>query len=100
MDCGAVSASKKRDGKRGRPSLPEQAAAAAMVAQARERGLELTGPDGLLKLFTKNVLETALSEEMTAHLGHEKNRAGADRETSNIRNGSRSKTVMSDAVGE
>jgi putative transposase len=51
---------------------PEQAAAAAMVAEARERGLELTGPDGLLKLFTKNVLETALNEEMTEHLGHEK----------------------------
>jgi transposase-like protein len=42
-------------------------------AQARERGLALTGPDGLLKLFTKNVLETALNEEMTEHLGYEKN---------------------------
>jgi hypothetical protein len=30
-----------------------------MVAEAQRRGLELTGPDGLLKLFTKNVLETA-----------------------------------------
>jgi transposase-like protein len=99
MNSGAVSAS-TRDRKQGRQLSPEQAAAAAMVAQAREQGLELTGPDGLLKLFTKNVLETALNEEMTAHLGHEKNRAGADRETSNIRNGSRSKTVMSDAVGE
>ena len=48
---------------------PEQAAAAAMVAEARQRGLELTGPDGLLKLFTKNVLETALNEELTEHLG-------------------------------
>lgn len=36
---------------------PEQAAAAAMVAEAKARGLALTGPDGLLKLFTKNVLE-------------------------------------------
>ena len=36
---------------------PEQAAAAAMVAEAKARGLELTGPNGLLKLFTKNVLE-------------------------------------------
>jgi putative transposase len=32
---------------------PEQAAAAAMVAEARRRGLELTGPNDLLKLFTK-----------------------------------------------
>lgn len=95
-----MSTSKKRDRKQGRQSSPEQAAAAAMVAAAREQGLELTGPDGLLKLFTKNVLETALNEEMTAHLGHEKNRAEPGRDTSNIRNGSRSKTVVSDAVGE
>jgi transposase-like protein len=60
----------------------------------------LTGPDGLLKLFTKNVLETALNEEMTEHLGHEKNQAEADRESTNVRTGSRSKTVVSDAAGE
>jgi Transposase, Mutator family len=80
--------------------LPEQAAAAAMVAEARSRGWELTGPKGLLKLFMKNVLETALGEEMTEHLGHEKNCAGASRESTNVRNGTRSKTVISDAVGE
>jgi putative transposase len=39
----------------------EQAAAAAMAAEAKARGLALTGPDGLLKLFTKNALETALN---------------------------------------
>jgi hypothetical protein len=53
-----------------------------------------------LKLFTKNVLETALGEEMTERLGHEKNCAGASRESTNVRNGTRSKTVISDAVGE
>jgi hypothetical protein len=37
---------------------------------------------------------------MTEHLGYEKNGAGRDRESANIRNGSRSKTVISDAVGE
>jgi putative transposase len=79
---------------------PEQAAAAAMVAQARQRGLELTGPGGLLKLFTKNVLETALNEEMTEHLGHAKNHAQAGRDSANVRNGTRPKTVISDAVGE
>uniref|UniRef100_UPI0026B8A691 transposase n=1 Tax=Prauserella endophytica TaxID=1592324 RepID=UPI0026B8A691 len=78
----------------------EQAAAAAMVAEARQRGLELTGPDGLLKLFTENVLETALNEEVTDHLGHEKDRVDSGRESINIRNGSRKKTVVSDAVGE
>ncbi len=79
---------------------PEQAAAAAMVAEAKARGLALTGPDGLLKLFTKTVLETALNEEMTEHLGHEKNQADPDRESRNVRNGARAKTVISDAAGE
>jgi transposase-like protein len=65
-----------------------------------KRPWELTGPGGLLKLFTKNVLEVALNEEMTEHLGHEKNRAEAGRDSVNVRNGSRSKTVVSDAVGE
>ena len=55
----------------GRQLSPEQVAAAAMVADAKARGLELTGPNGLLKLFTKNVLETALNEEMTEHLPRE-----------------------------
>src|SRR5690242_21630376 len=90
----------KNTGVKGRGLSPEQAAAAAMVAEARARGLALTGPDGLLKLFTKNVLETALGEEMTEHLGHEKNQAEPERESTNVRNGTRSKTVVSDAVGE
>ena len=92
--------SDKRDKLAGRQLSPEQAAAAAMVAEARARGLELTGPDGLLKLFTKNVLETALNEEITEHLGYEKNRAEPGRQSANVRNGARSKTVISDAAGE
>jgi putative transposase len=90
----------RKNARRVRQLSPEQAAAAAMVAEARKRGLELTGPDGLLKLFTKNVLETALSEEMTEHLGHEKNRAEEGRRSTNVRNGARAKTVVSDAAGE
>ncbi len=42
------------------------------MRRAREQGLSLTGPDGLLKQLTKTVLETALNQEMTEHLGHEK----------------------------
>src|SRR3954463_14984762 len=91
---------RKRDRKPAQELSPEQAAAAAMVAEAKARGLELTGPNGLLKLFTKNVLETALNEEMTEHLGHEKNLADPGRESTNVRNGSRGKTVISDAAGE
>jgi putative transposase len=92
--------SRKSENESGRQLSLEQAAAAAMVAEARQRGLELTGPGGLLKLFTKNVLETALGEELTEHIGHEKNRAEPERESANVRNGTRSKTVVSDAVGE
>src|SRR3954451_10117552 len=91
---------RKSESKPARELSPEQAAAAAMVAEAKPRGLALTGPDGLLKLFTKNVLETALNEEMTEHLGHEKNQADPDRESTNVRNGTRPKTVISDAAGE
>ncbi len=70
---------RKRESKPARELSPEQAAAAATVAEAKARGLALTGPDGLLKLFTKNVLESALNEEMTEHLGHEKNQVEPDR---------------------
>ena len=61
----------------------EQQAAAELVRLAKEQGLSLTGPDGLLKQLTKTVLETALNEEMTEHLGYEKHGpAGAGRATS------------------
>lgn len=91
---------RRSESKPARELSPEQAAAAAMVAEAKARGLALTGPDGLLKLFTKNVLETALNEEMTEHLGHAKNQADPERHATNVRNGTRSKTVISDAAGE
>lgn len=42
-------------------------------------GFSLTGSDGLLEHFAKNVLKTVLNDEMTEHLGHEKNRAGIER---------------------
>src|SRR6476469_4810198 len=91
---------RKRDNDPARQLSAEQAAAAAMVAEAKALGLELTGPNGLLKLFTKNVLETALNEELTEHPGHPKRRVDPGRESPNVGNGSRSKTVISDADGE
>ena len=76
----------------------EQRAAADVVRVAREQGLSLTGPDGLLKQLTKTVIESALAEEMTEHLGYEKHDpAGAGR--GNIRNGTRTKTVLTEASG-
>lgn len=77
----------------------EQQAAVELVRMAREQGLSLTGPDGLLKQLTKTVLETSLNEEMTEHLGYEKHGpAGAG--TGNIRNGTRPKTVLTEASGQ
>ncbi|ETA90117.1 transposase Mu [Mycobacterium avium 05-4293] len=76
----------------------EQKAAVELVRLAQEQGLSLTGPDGLLKQLTKTVLETALNEEMTEHLGYEKHdppEAGSG----NIRNGTRTKTVLTDTTG-
>ena len=78
----------------------EETAAKELVRLAREQGLSLTGPDGLLKQFTRSVLETALNEEMTEHLGHAKHRAAGDRDSTNIRNGTRPKTVLTEATGQ
>jgi putative transposase len=76
----------------------EQQAAAELVRMAKEQGLSLTGPDGLLKQLTKTLIETALNEEMTEHLGYEKHDpAGAG--TGNIRNGTRAKTVLTESTG-
>src|SRR6476469_3956044 len=77
----------------------EEIAAKELVRLAKELGLSLTGPGGLLKQFTKNVLETALNEEMTEHLGHEKNRVEQGRDSTNVRNGARAKTVLTGASG-
>jgi putative transposase len=74
----------------------ELVAARELVRQARAEGLSLTGPDGLLKQLTKTVIETALDEELTEHLGHDKH---SPSETGNVRNGTRSKTVLTEATG-
>jgi transposase-like protein len=89
----AVSVKKKPE-----PSA-EKEAAQELVRLAQEQGLSLTGPGGLLEQFTKSVLETALNEEMTEHLGHEKHRAPDERDSTNVRNGTRPKTVLTEATG-
>jgi putative transposase len=75
----------------------EEVAAQELVRQAREQGLSLTGPDGLLRQLTKTVLETALNQELTEHLGHEKHGQPA---AGNVRNGNRAKTVLTEASGQ
>ena len=43
-----------------------------LVEQAKDEGLDLVGPDGVLTGLTKRVLEAGLEAEMTEHLGYNK----------------------------
>ena len=54
-----------------RPLVDEQLAD-QLLGKAQAEGVELLGPDGLLSQVTKAVLERALAEEMTGHLGYDK----------------------------
>lgn len=78
--------------------LNEKTEACELVKLARERGLSPTGPGGLLQLLTKAVIETALDEELTEHLGCEKHDT-AVKHTGNARNGTRSKTMLTESSG-
>jgi transposase-like protein len=69
--------------------------AARLVAQARERGISLVGPDGLLQQVIKLVLEGALEGELTDHLGYAHGDP-AGRNGANSRNGTRAKTVLTE----
>src|ERR1700761_8916057 len=77
----------------------EQKLAEELVARAREQGLSLTGPEGLLKQLTKTVLETALNQELTEHLGHDRH-SPAGNEAGNVRNGTRPKAVLTESTGQ
>ncbi|WP_406601309.1 IS256 family transposase, partial [Micromonospora yasonensis] len=68
---------------------------AMLVDRARGDGLKLTGEGGLLQQLTKRVLESALDGEITDHVGYDKNDP-AGRGSGNTRNGSRTKTVLTD----
>jgi len=74
---------------------PERSLAEQLVDQARADGKNLVGPGGLLSDLTKQVLETGLEVEMEEHLGYPKH-AVEGRNGGNSRNGSRSKTVITE----
>ena len=78
----------------GRPLVDEQLAD-QLLGKAAAEGVELLGPDGLLSQVTKAVLERALAEEMTGHLGYDKHDP-AGRGSGNNRNGTTGKTVLTD----
>jgi transposase-like protein len=77
-----------------RPLVDEELAV-QLLGKAQAEGVELLGPDGLLSQVTKAVLERALAEEMTGHLGYDKHDP-AGRGSGNSRNGSTGKTVLTD----
>jgi putative transposase len=78
---------------KGLSSVPAELAE-QLVAQAREQGIALTGPGGLLSGLTRQVLETALQAELTEHLGHE--HGGVPGPGGNVRNGHSAKTVRTE----
>ena len=78
-----------------RPALIDEQLADELLGKAQAEGVELLGPDGLLSQVTKAVLERALAEEMTAHLGYEKHDP-AGRGSGNSRNGTTGKTLLTD----
>jgi Transposase, Mutator family len=92
----AVTTRKRKD----KPEPPaEQKLAEELVARAREQGVSLTGPEGLLKQLTKTVLETVLNQELAEHLSHGKHSPPGN-EAGNVRNGTRAKTVLTEATGQ
>jgi putative transposase len=82
-------------GSSGRRPLVDEELADQLLGKAQAEGVELLGPDGLLSQVTRAVLERALTEEMTGHLGYEKHDP-AGRGSGNSRNGTTGKTVLTD----
>ena len=70
---------------------------AQMVSQAEDAGIALTGPDGLRKALTAQIVEAALDEELNERLGYDKHDP-VGRGTGNSRNGTRSKAVITNNV--
>jgi transposase-like protein len=75
--------------------IDQKQLARKMVDQARAEGVHLVGEGGLLTGLTKAVVETALEEEMSDHLGYDKHDP-AGRNGGNSRNGTRAKTVLTE----
>ncbi|WUO94610.1 IS256 family transposase [Streptomyces sp. NBC_00272] len=75
------------------PEVLDDQLISQLVDRAKADGIKLTGQGGLLQQLTKRILESALEGEITDHLGHEKHeKAGSG----NTRNGTRSKTVVTE----
>jgi putative transposase len=75
--------------------IPTDELAVELLERARAEGASLVGPGGLLAELTKRVLEAGLEAEMSEHLGYEPYDP-AGHHSGNSRNGTRSKTVITD----
>jgi putative transposase len=75
------------------PSL--QQLAVQLMDRARDEGVSLVGPGGLLAGLTKSVLESALDGELSEHLGYEPYEP-VGHHSGNSRNGTRKKTVLTE----
>ena len=89
---------RRPDGPDREPPLVDEQLADELLGRAQAQGVELLGPEGLLSQVTKAVLERALDEELTAHLGYEKHDP-AGRGSGNSRNGSTPKRLRTE-VGD
>jgi putative transposase len=69
---------------------------AELVKQAQADGMAVSGEGGLMQQLTKIVFESSLQGEMEAHLGYGKHDP-AGRDGGNSRNGTRAKTVLTEA---
>jgi len=78
--------------------LVDEQLADELLARAQAQGAELLGPDGLLSQVTKAVLERALGEELTGHLGYDKHDP-AGRGSGNSRNGATPKRLLTEVGG-
>jgi putative transposase len=90
-----VEVGRPRHGPEG-PQFLDQEQAEALIEQAREQGVKLLGENGLLKQTTKAVLERALAEELTEHLGYEVGDP-AGQGSGNSRNGYTPKRLLTEA---
>jgi putative transposase len=68
----------------------------ALMDKVRNEGLELVGENSLLAQLTKIILERALEEERSEHLGYERGDP-AGRNSGNSRNGTSAKRVFTQA---
>ena len=90
-DTAQVSEDRRED----QPGLVDPELADQLLARAEAQGVQLLGPDGLLSQVTKAVLERALGEELTEHLGYDKHDP-AGRGSGNSRNGSTPKRLLTE----